>query len=68
MESLRCRVVAAMGIFRDERVKQVIVAASILFGVLVLTIAIRLAGAAPGVLERSSRQIARSVRNALTEE
>jgi len=39
-----------MGIFRDERVRQVIVATSILFGVLVLTIAIRLAGAAPGVL------------------
>lgn len=39
-----------MEIFRDERVKQVIVAAAILFGVLVLTVAIRLAGAAPGVL------------------
>lgn len=39
-----------MGIFQDERVKQVIVAVSILLGVLVLTIAIRLAGAAPGVL------------------
>ena len=36
--------------FRDERVRQVIVGGAILFGVLLVTIAIRLAGAAPGVL------------------
>lgn len=36
--------------FRDERVRQVIVAVAILLGVLLVTIAIRLAGAAPGVL------------------
>ncbi|OYV07184.1 MAG: hypothetical protein CFE26_02375 [Verrucomicrobiales bacterium VVV1] len=39
-----------MEIFRDERVKQVIVAVAILLGVMVLSVAIRLAGAAPGVL------------------
>ena len=36
--------------FRDERVRQVIVAGAILLGVLLVTVAIRLAGAAPGVL------------------
>jgi hypothetical protein len=39
-----------MEIFRDERAKQVVVAVTILFAVMVLTVAIRLAGAAPGVL------------------
>jgi len=39
-----------MKVFRDERVMQVIVAVAILLGVLVVTIAIRLAGAAPGLL------------------
>lgn len=36
--------------FRDERVAQVAVAVVILLGVLLVTVAIRLAGAAPGVL------------------
>lgn len=39
-----------MEIFRDERVKQVIVAVVILLGVMALSVAIRLAGAAPGLL------------------
>jgi len=39
-----------MKFFQDERVRQVIVAVSILLGVLVVTVAIRLAGAAPGLL------------------
>jgi hypothetical protein len=39
-----------MEIFRDERVKQVIVAVAILLGVMVVSVAIRLAGAAPGLL------------------
>ena len=39
-----------MELFRDERVKQVIVAVAILLGVMVLSVAIRLAGSAPGLL------------------